>query len=272
MFTSTTTSDYSILDRPPISMPLVMDLSSTKWKCNNIEIAPNCPRCASTNTKFCYYNNYSLSQPRYFCKACRRYWTKGGSLRNVPVGGGCRKSRRARATTRQDGAHNCVSPTLSPGGGQGQAGELGNSTCIDVAAVYAKYVNHDAGVEESFCPGASSGSSEIDSHIKDVTMFDDRMQHVLPQFSVHQGMDGQDYVYQDFNAFDQMAQGMIVDEIRADVLWSEGTSLSNFGSNVQPAMQVQDFGLISPDDDQFRLPENLVADNWGSFDLSAYEF
>ncbi|KAK9154137.1 hypothetical protein Sjap_001617 [Stephania japonica] len=53
-----------------------------------------CPRCESTNTKFCYYNNYSLSQPRYFCKACRRYWTKGGSLRNVPVGGGCRKNKR----------------------------------------------------------------------------------------------------------------------------------------------------------------------------------
>ncbi|PWA85042.1 DOF transcription factor 6 [Artemisia annua] len=50
--------------------------------------AINCPRCNSTHTKFCYYNNYSLSQPRYFCKTCRRYWTNGGSLRNVPVGGG----------------------------------------------------------------------------------------------------------------------------------------------------------------------------------------
>ncbi|PPS02186.1 hypothetical protein GOBAR_AA18481 [Gossypium barbadense] len=39
-----------------------------------------CPRCDSTNTKFCYYNNYNLSQPRYFCKACRRYWTQGGTL------------------------------------------------------------------------------------------------------------------------------------------------------------------------------------------------
>jgi hypothetical protein len=59
----------------------------------NVEVAPSCPRCDSPNTKFCYYNNYSLSQPRYFCKGCRRYWTKGGSLRNVPVGGGCRKNR-----------------------------------------------------------------------------------------------------------------------------------------------------------------------------------
>ncbi|KAG8391962.1 hypothetical protein BUALT_Bualt01G0241800 [Buddleja alternifolia] len=55
----------------------------------------NCPRCHSTNTKFCYYNNYSLTQPRYFCKTCRRYWTAGGTLRNVPVGGGSRKNKKS---------------------------------------------------------------------------------------------------------------------------------------------------------------------------------
>lgn len=63
------------------------------------EKALNCPRCNSTNTKFCYYNNYSLTQPRYFCKTCRRYWTEGGSLRNVPVGGGSRKNKRPSSTT-----------------------------------------------------------------------------------------------------------------------------------------------------------------------------
>ncbi|KAK9089220.1 hypothetical protein Scep_028302 [Stephania cephalantha] len=55
-----------------------------------------CPRCDSSNTKFCYYNNYSLSQPRHFCKACKRYWTRGGTLRNVPVGGGYRKNKRVK--------------------------------------------------------------------------------------------------------------------------------------------------------------------------------
>ncbi|XP_047968802.1 dof zinc finger protein DOF5.4-like [Salvia hispanica] len=59
----------------------------------------NCPRCDSLNTKFCYYNNYNLSQPRHFCKSCRRYWTKGGVLRNVPVGGGCRKTKRSKPRT-----------------------------------------------------------------------------------------------------------------------------------------------------------------------------
>ena len=54
-----------------------------------------CPRCDSTNTKFCYYNNYNKSQPRHFCRACKRHWTKGGTLRNVPVGGG-RKNKRVR--------------------------------------------------------------------------------------------------------------------------------------------------------------------------------
>ncbi|KAI5059225.1 hypothetical protein GOP47_0025544 [Adiantum capillus-veneris] len=55
-----------------------------------------CPRCTSSDTKFCYYNNYSLSQPRYFCKNCKRYWTAGGVLRNVPVGGGLRKNKRSK--------------------------------------------------------------------------------------------------------------------------------------------------------------------------------
>ncbi|CAA7407774.1 unnamed protein product [Spirodela intermedia] len=58
-----------------------------------------CPRCESNNTKFCYYNNYNISQPRHFCKSCRRYWTKGGVLRNVPVGGGCRKSKRSSSSS-----------------------------------------------------------------------------------------------------------------------------------------------------------------------------
>uniref|UniRef100_A0A5B7ARU1 Dof zinc finger protein n=1 Tax=Davidia involucrata TaxID=16924 RepID=A0A5B7ARU1_DAVIN len=63
---------------------------------NQQQQALKCPRCDSSNTKFCYYNNYSLSQPRHFCKACKRYWTRGGTLRNVPVGGGCRKNKRVK--------------------------------------------------------------------------------------------------------------------------------------------------------------------------------
>lgn len=58
-----------------------------------------CPRCNSKNTKFCYYNNYNKSQPRHFCKACKRHWTKGGTLRNVPIGGGRKNKRLKTAST-----------------------------------------------------------------------------------------------------------------------------------------------------------------------------
>ncbi|CAK9314498.1 unnamed protein product [Citrullus colocynthis] len=81
------------------------------------EAALKCPRCDSTNTKFCYFNNYSLSQPRHFCKACRRYWTRGGALRNVPVGGGFRKNKKKKKSN----------PSKSPTASQSQ---MGNSRSI----------------------------------------------------------------------------------------------------------------------------------------------
>ncbi|KAJ4885391.1 Cyclic dof factor 2 [Raphanus sativus] len=52
-----------------------------------------CPRCNSMETKFCYYNNYNVNQPRHFCKKCQRYWKAGGTMRNVPVGAGRRKNK-----------------------------------------------------------------------------------------------------------------------------------------------------------------------------------
>lgn len=70
------------------------------------ETALKCPRCESTNTKFCYFNNYSLSQPRHFCKTCRRYWTRGGALRNVPVGGGCRRNKKSKRSRSGSPANN----------------------------------------------------------------------------------------------------------------------------------------------------------------------
>ncbi|XP_041000521.1 dof zinc finger protein DOF3.6-like [Juglans microcarpa x Juglans regia] len=82
------------------------------------EAALKCPRCESTNTKFCYFNNYSLSQPRHFCKTCRRYWTRGGALRSVPVGGGCRRNKRSTrskspATAERQAAGSSSTSTVS---------------------------------------------------------------------------------------------------------------------------------------------------------------
>ncbi|CAN1807215.1 Dof zinc finger protein DOF5.3 [Linum perenne] len=101
--------------------------------------AQKCPRCDSANTKFCYYNNYSLSQPRYFCKTCRRYWTQGGTLRNVPVGGGCRKGKRAKLTA--------SSSSLSP-----------SSTGQNPAATGNVMAASSVGGFGSFYPGHGLGS------------------------------------------------------------------------------------------------------------------
>lgn len=95
------------------------------------ETALKCPRCESTNTKFCYFNNYSLTQPRHFCKTCRRYWTRGGALRSVPVGGGCRRNKRSKESSskspisgyRQTGS--CSSSTVSSNSGTSDTFGLG---------------------------------------------------------------------------------------------------------------------------------------------------
>ncbi|PNT73247.1 uncharacterized protein LOC100821289 [Brachypodium distachyon] len=106
--------------RPPPS--LLVDRRAYK---TGAEVAPNCPRCDSPNTKFCYYNNYSLTQPRYFCKGCRRYWTKGGSLRNVPVGGGCRKNRRGKSSSSSSMRSSSASDSSFSGAGR-DAGPFGS--------------------------------------------------------------------------------------------------------------------------------------------------
>ncbi|XP_027150904.1 cyclic dof factor 1-like [Coffea eugenioides] len=78
-----------------------------------------CPRCNSMDTKFCYYNNYNVNQPRHFCKNCQRYWTAGGTMRNVPVGSGRRKNKN---TCPSNYRHIMVSDALQAARGDGANG------------------------------------------------------------------------------------------------------------------------------------------------------
>ncbi|XP_020594085.1 dof zinc finger protein DOF3.1-like [Phalaenopsis equestris] len=99
--------------------------SSPKPPFSDPEQNLQCPRCESTNTKFCYFNNYNLSQPRHFCKDCRRYWTRGGALRNVPIGGGTRRnSKRSSASTATAGVANTKRPSQSSTSGEAQRPDL----------------------------------------------------------------------------------------------------------------------------------------------------
>ncbi|XP_071725054.1 dof zinc finger protein DOF3.4 [Rutidosis leptorrhynchoides] len=114
-----------------------------------------CPRCDSTNTKFCYYNNYNFSQPRHFCKSCRRYWTHGGTLRDIPVGGGTRKNaKRSRSVPSSAAAKSMIMNTVS------------QSTPIPSTPVMQLPLNHGGSVQ-FYCGGdgkVGSFSSLLDSH------------------------------------------------------------------------------------------------------------
>ncbi|KAJ8760957.1 hypothetical protein K2173_021995 [Erythroxylum novogranatense] len=90
-------TDISLLKRSEKVEECETSISQDKTLKKPDKILP-CPRCNSTDTKFCYYNNYNVNQPRHFCKNCQRYWTAGGAMRNVPVGAGRRKNKSSSAS------------------------------------------------------------------------------------------------------------------------------------------------------------------------------
>ncbi|GFQ02140.1 cyclic dof factor 2 [Phtheirospermum japonicum] len=105
-----------------------------------------CPRCNSMDTKFCYFNNYNVNQPRHFCKNCQRYWTAGGTMRNVPVGAGRRKNKNSISQFRHltgpdalridlpNGLHH-HHPALSPNGTVLTFGSDSSPLCESIASV-----------------------------------------------------------------------------------------------------------------------------------------
>lgn len=116
--------------------------------------AVKCPRCDSLNTKFCYYNNYNLSQPRHFCKSCRRYWTKGGVLRNVPVGGGCRKTKRSKPKS------NASSGDDAPGDAKSSA-QSSSSESSSLTSAAAAAAPTSAAAEEGSAPIYTTSDSAV---------------------------------------------------------------------------------------------------------------
>uniref|UniRef100_A0A0D9Y0K8 Dof zinc finger protein n=1 Tax=Leersia perrieri TaxID=77586 RepID=A0A0D9Y0K8_9ORYZ len=106
-----------------------------------------CPRCDSTNTKFCYFNNYSLSQPRHFCKACRRYWTRGGALRNVPVGGGCRRNTKRSSKKSSSSSSSATSSRHVGAGGAVAATSSSSTTSTSTTATTTSAADVIAGIQ-----------------------------------------------------------------------------------------------------------------------------
>ena len=82
-----------------------------------------CPRCGSRETKFCYFNNYNVRQPRHLCRACRRYWTAGGALRRVASASPGR--RRPRPTTARSVAAAAAAAAAASSAAAAAAEEVG---------------------------------------------------------------------------------------------------------------------------------------------------
>ncbi|KAK6938305.1 Zinc finger, Dof-type [Dillenia turbinata] len=284
---------------PPPNMMNVntsMSTSSTGpiWK-PKVEVAPNCPRCASSNTKFCYYNNYSLSQPRYFCKSCRRYWTKGGSLRNVPVGGGCRKSRRSKSSVRPpQPAGQGLSPLSSAHGpidGNQPGGPKGPD--IDLAMVFAKFLsqNYDSGLDSG---------SDIDTpnpeNLNLRTTLD--MNYVQQNCGSSINPMAEGHLFEGYNQKLVQEEGKNIREdlimgedpssifglqtlmsnnevlVQDDELWSDAPTLPSLTWH-HPTVQFQELDTSYVQDNvhdhqQLRFSQDIIGDNWSSFDLSSF--
>ncbi|XP_074280257.1 uncharacterized protein LOC141605414 [Silene latifolia] len=231
-----------------------------RWRADVIP-APNCPRCASSNTKFCYYNNYSLSQPRFFCKGCKRYWTKGGSLRSIPVGGGCRK-RRSRSTKVSSSSPNsssdCSEKLIGPD--------------IDMAAIFAKFLNYNQGNLRREINGAANTTSSEGSH--------DSL--TSSSCGLENGFDSQiisgDFFVPEHNQLQEegAVQGLLnldlacFDDIIGDVFWSDDSNISSL--TWQPVPQSEEFNPTSLPVHQYDVStDRLSTNNWSCFDNSEFE-
>lgn len=256
-------------------------MESGEWK-PKVEISPNCPRCGSCNTKFCYYNNYSLTQPRYFCKGCRRYWTKGGSLRNVPVGGGCRKNRRGSKTSfRQPSMDNSLPPKILSSRGDNCTNLATNPTLcsssgvcdapsIDLALVYANFLNQKpdssrASVISAEDHGQIIGVSEC---LTTESQLSESDQMYLCGFNSVQKNQEEHGIEQRCSSSGSHDDGIMNFELpplpgeeaalHDDMIWSNSAFYSSSSQ----------FPLFGADNDAHVHDADFLLDNWSNFHLS----
>ncbi|OMO82510.1 Zinc finger, Dof-type [Corchorus olitorius] len=122
----------------------ISETTSTQDKISTLKkpdkILP-CPRCNSKETKFCYYNNYNVNQPRHFCKNCQRYWTAGGTMRNVPVGSGRRKTKSSNSAAAIHYHHIVISEAIRAAAGmnKNQSSENNNSHVLTFGSSDSEY-------------------------------------------------------------------------------------------------------------------------------------
>lgn len=149
-----------------------------------------CPRCNSSDTKFCYFNNYNVNQPRHFCKSCQRYWTAGGTVRNVPVGAGRRRNKHLASQYRQVIASSDGGPTMmaetTESTNQLLSCEESSSSCTgsspnEMVLKFGPESPHcDNSTPNLLCGRQSNGCSEIRGINSDVSSQQHLYHYVVP--------------------------------------------------------------------------------------------
>ncbi len=112
--------------------------------------------------QFCYYNNYNIKQPRYFCKACQRYWTAGGILRNVPIGAGRRKSKSSAVREQEKAATAAAAKQARAAGGSKNGPNPQAAAAMSGRAPAPGVSNGDTGqVQAQQQAGLMSGAGDL---------------------------------------------------------------------------------------------------------------
>lgn len=109
------------------------------------QIPLRCPRCGSLDTRFRYFNNLSRAQPRYHCYSCKRQWTFGGSLRNVPIGGRPRIGKPIKASSSTGGGP--ISQPPQPLLSEGEGHQQSSRSTTAMAAMFSQ--NFDTTMSQS---------------------------------------------------------------------------------------------------------------------------
>ncbi|KAE8701811.1 15-cis-zeta-carotene isomerase [Hibiscus syriacus] len=242
-----------------------------KWK-SIVERAPNCPSCASANTKFCYYNNYSLSQPRLDknggqVQVSINYSKNSSSLRY-------HEEQMIGISSSSDG-DSAIQPAPS----------------IDLAVIFSQFLNqstslHQPEILTQAWPNEGTdprGVLEQDTNIQnDSSMECPELPVVHPSLEsyllqempqVMQHLKEDDSSVEGFVETDEMnafgLQNLLAEEMVQDVFWSNPAA-NTPSFEYQPMVQLQQWECF-PVDDRLTNSANFMAENWSVFDFSGFE-
>lgn len=225
-------------------------------------------------------------------------------MRNVPVGGGCRKKRRGRSVRvsqadrvslsyyhRNSSSSSGDDPSSEDYSKEGGA----NGSDIDLAVVFANFLNQNSGIDhdpnlvgseslrdDDHERNALSDHSQISSNTAEDLLEPVELLEglVLPDHQVHQQLQEEDIIqnfmasqhHHDMSVHEFGLQGLLGVE---DVFWSNATTTSLTSTTTNSfTWQELDNSFPSDDDDHMKISTTtttLCSDNWSSFDFSGFE-